>query len=54
MLNSINDIVLSFMSIISEGYLRTQSNIYDGAFYKNSKQLQTVNYFRKKARSIEF
>ena len=32
----------------SEIYLKTLLNIYDGAFYENSKQLLAVNYFCKK------
>ena len=34
--------------LIAGGAFRTQSNILDKSFYKNSKKLKTVIYFRKK------
>ena len=30
------------------GIFRTQSNIYDGAFYENNYRYLAINYFRKK------
>ena len=39
---------------IYRGVFSTQSIIYDGVFYENSKQLKTVNYFFKKAPSQIF
>ena len=33
---------------IKRGLCRTLSNIYDGAFWENSKQILTVDYFYRK------
>ena len=46
------NLILDLKSKISRSVFRTQSNIYDGAFFaKNSQRLKVVNCFRRKVSS---